>query len=145
MDDALRGGVLREFELPADCLRVLGRTHGDRINTMIHDIVDNSADQPMLTMSPLVQEAMDGLREFMFEKVYRDSWRAQEEYRCDHVLKALFEHYSAHASEMPEEFLLIGYQDGMDRAVVDFLSCMTDRYAIRTYQRLFIPTGFPMV
>ncbi len=142
LDDALRGGILQPFELPADCLRVLGKTHGERINTMILDVVENSKDQPMLAMSPLVQEAMDGLREFMFERVYRDEWRAKEEAKCDHVMKSLFRHYAEHASEMPEEFLLIGYRDGMDRAVADYLSCMTDRFAIRTYERLFIPNGF---
>lgn len=142
LDDALRGGILQPFELPADCLRVLGKTHGERINTMILNVVENSKDQPMLAMSPLVQEAMDGLREFMFERVYRDEWRAKEEAKCDHVMKTLFRYYAEHASEMPEEFLLIGYRDGMDRAVADYLSCMTDRFAIHTYERLFIPNGF---
>lgn len=73
LDDALRAGVLQPFELPADCLKVLGQTHGERINTMICDIVACSADKPKLTMSPLVQETMDGLREFMFARVYRTS------------------------------------------------------------------------
>ena len=145
LDDALRGGVLKEFELPADCLKVLGHSHSERINTMILDIVENSRDQAELTMSPLVQEAMDGLREFMFERVYRDKWRAAEEDKCDHVIRALFEYYNAHASEMPEEFLLIGYQDGTERAVADFISCMTDRYATRVYQELFLPHGFQAV
>ena len=145
LDDAMRAGVLKPFELPSDCLKVLGKTHGERINTMIADIVEQSAGQDELRMSPLVQEAMDGLREFLFEKVYRDAWRAREEAKCDHVMRMLFEHYSTHAGEMPEEFLLIGYRDGMDRAVADYLSCMTDRFAIRTYQQLFIPTGFAIM
>ena len=142
LDDALRGGVLKPFELPADCLKILGRSHGERINTMILDIVDNSLGKPQLSMSPLVQSAMDGLCEFMFEKVYRDSWRAAEEARCDHVMKSLFSYYSAHPGEMPEEFVLIGYREGTDRGVCDYLSCMTDRYAMRTFQTLFMPSGF---
>lgn len=144
LDDALRGGVLREFELPEDCLKVLGHTHGERINTMISDIVSNSADdhQDRLMMSPLVESAMDGLRDFMFEKVYRDKWRRAEEERCDHVVRGLFRYYSEHPGEMPEAFVLIGYQEGMDRAVCDYVSCMTDRFAIRTYQTLFVPGGF---
>ncbi|MGN0762072.1 MAG: deoxyguanosinetriphosphate triphosphohydrolase, partial [Aristaeellaceae bacterium] len=133
LDDALRGGVLQPFELPADCLKVLGQTHGQRINTMILDIVENSQGQEVLTMSPLVQEAMDGLREFMFERVYRDKWRAAEEHRCDLVMKQLFHYYSEHPGEMPEEYVLIGYREGMERGVCDFLSGMTDRYAVRTY------------
>lgn len=143
LDDALRGGVLMPFELPADCLKVLGQTHGERINTMILDIVQNSQGKPQLAMSPLVQEAMDGLRDFMFEKVYRDQWRAAEENRCDHVMKALFRYYSEHPGEMPEEFMVIGYREGSERGVCDFLSCMTDRYAVRTYQQLFVPSAFP--
>lgn len=142
VDDAIRAGVLQPFELPADCLKVLGQTHGERINTMITDIVTCSMDKPALEMSPLVQEAMDGLREFMFERVYRDEWRRAEEERCLHVIKALFGYYSEHPSELPEEFILIGYREGTARAVCDFVSCMTDRYAIRTYQQLFVPSGF---
>lgn len=144
LDDALRAGVLQPFELPADCLKILGKTHGERINTMIMDIVDNSQGKAQLHMSPLVQEAMDGLREFMFEKVYRDRWRAAEENRCDALMKQLFHYYANHPGEMPEEFVLIGYRDGSDRGVCDFLSCMTDRYAVRTYQQLFIPSSFPV-
>ncbi len=142
LDDALRGGVLKPFELPQDCLRVLGRSHGERINTMILDVVENSQGKDGIRMSELVQSAMDALREFMFEKVYRDRWRAQEEVRCDHVLRGLFGYYTQHPAEMPEEYLLIGYQEGTDRAVADFLSGMTDRYAIRTYEGFFVPSGF---
>ena len=144
LDDALRGGVLRDFELPVDCLKVLGNSHGQRINNMIADVVANSQDTEHLEMSPLMQSAMDGLREFMFERVYRDEWRAAEESRCDHVMKALFKYYSTHPGEMPEEFVLIGYREGTARAVCDFLSCMTDRYAIRQFQNLFVPSGFAL-
>ena len=142
LDDALRAGVLRDFDLPQDCLRVLGHTHGERINTMITDLVRCSQDSPELRMSPPVQAAMDALRTFMFQRVYQDSWRAAEESRCDYLLRGLFAHYCSHPSEMPQEYLMIGYQQGTERAVADFLSGMTDRYAIRTYQRLFVPTGF---
>lgn len=145
LDDALRAGVLKPFELPADCLKILGKTHGERINTMILDIVQCSQGQPHLSMSPLVQSAMDGLREFMFEKVYRDSWRAAEEAKCDHVMKGLFDYYMHHPGELPEEYLLIGYREGTERGVCDFLSGMTDRYATRVYQSLFIPSSFQVM
>ncbi|MBR3765213.1 MAG: deoxyguanosinetriphosphate triphosphohydrolase [Clostridia bacterium] len=144
LDDALRGGVLREFELPADCLKALGATHGERINRMIADIVDNSQQGDRLAMSPVMQSAMDGLRDFMFERVYRDEWRAKEEKRCEGVIRQLFSYYSEHPGEMPEEFVLTGYQEGTARAVCDFISCMTDRYAIRIYQKLFVPSGFAL-
>ena len=142
LDDALRGGVLRQFDIPADFLRVLGATHGERINTMITDVVENSMDQPHLRMSEEVQSAMDALRAFMFEKVYRNSWRAAEEHRCDHVVRGLWEYYMNHPAEMPEEYMLIAYSEGMERGVADYISGMTDRYAIHQYEQLFIPKGY---
>ena len=142
LDDALRAGILKPFDLPPDFLKILGNTHGDRINTMITDVVRESAGKPHLSMSPPIQAAMDGLREFMFEKVYRNGWRDPEEARCDYVLRRLFDHYCAHPGEMPEEFVVIGYRDGIDRSVCDFLSCMTDRYATRKFTELFVPSSF---
>ena len=143
LDDALRAGILKPFELPADCLHVLGQTHGERINTMIRDIVSSSEGKPHLSMSDEVENAMDGLREFMFDRVYRDGWRDPEEARCDYVLRHLFEYYCEHPGEMPGEFVMIGYRDGTERSVCDFLSCMTDRYATRTFRDLFVPSAFP--
>ncbi len=145
LDDALRGGILQPFEIPADCLRILGSTHSERINTMILDIVDHSQDQDRLQMSTQVETAMDALREFMFQRVYRDSWRAAEEVRCDHVIKTLFEYYCCHPAELPEDYMLICYQEGTERGVCDYLSGMTDRFAIRLFQRLFVPEGFPAI
>lgn len=145
IDDAIRAGVLREFELPQDLLRVLGETHGQRINTMISDIVWESIDQPHLSMSQEVQAASDELRKFLFEHVYLDAWRREEEQRCDHVIVSLFDYYMEHPGQMPLEYVQIAYRDGTERAVTDFLACMTDRYAIRTYQNLFIPASFPVI
>ena len=142
LDDALRAGVLKDFELPADCLRVLGETHGKRIDTMIRDIVEHSEDAPHLQMSPRVESAMNGLREFMFEKVYRDGWRDPEEKRCDFILRTLFHYFCDHPGEMPEEYILITYRDGLERGVADFLAGMTDRYATRKFTELFVPASF---
>ena len=94
-------------------------------------------------MSEETETAMNGLREFMFDRVYRDGWRDPEEARCDYVLRHLFEYYCGHPGEMPEEFVMIGYRDGTERSVCDFLSCMTDRYATRTFRDLFVPSSFP--
>ena len=142
LDDALRAGVLKDFELPADCLRILGRTHGQRIDTMIRDIVFHSENLPHLAMSAQVESAMNGLREFMFEKVYRDGWRDPEEHRCDYILRAMFSYFCDHPGEMPEEYIMITYRDGLERGVTDFLSGMTDRYATRKFRELFVPSSF---
>ncbi len=144
IDDAIRAGVLKEFEIPHELIRVLGETHGQRIDTMITDIVRESKDQPHLKMSAPIQEASDEMRKFLFERVYLDEWRRAEEEKCDHVIVTLFEYYMEHPGKMPLEYVQIAYRDGTERAVTDFLACMTDRYAIRTYQNLFVPASFPV-
>lgn len=141
LDDAIRAGVLDKTQLPQDCFSVLGFTHGERINNMVTDIVNCSMGKNEITMSPIMQSAMDDFRSFMFEKVYMDKWRKAEEKKCDYVIRGLFEHYSQHPGEMPEEYIVIGYQHGTERAVCDFISGMTDRYAIKKFQQLFVPTA----
>ncbi len=145
IDDAIRAGVLREFELPQDLLRVLGETHGQRINTMITDIIRESEGQKAVKMSASIQQASDELRAFLFEHVYLDEWRQSEERKCDHVIVSLFEYFMEHPGKMPLEYVQISYRDGTERAVTDYLACMSDRYAIRTYQNLFIPVSFPVL
>ena len=145
IDDAIRAGVLKEFEIPHELLRILGETHGQRIDTMILDIIQNSRNQPCIQMSPRIQDACDEMRRFLFEKVYMDEWRTGEERRCDHVITSLFEYFSEHPSEMPLEYVQISYRDGTERAVTDFLACMTDRYALRTYQQIFVPSSYPVI
>ena len=142
IDDAIRGGILKPFELPRRCLSVLGRSHGERINTMIADIVRESRNQPFVCMSPEVAEASDELRSFLFANVYHDSWRAREEEKCDYVVSGLFDHYSRHPEQLPAEYLEICYTEGAERAVCDFVGCMTDRYAIDRYTEVYIPGAF---
>ena len=144
IDDALRAGVLKEYEIPQSCLSVLGKTHGERINTMIQDIVNTSREASHLAMSDEVQFATDRLRDFLFQNVYLDSWRAEEEKKCDHLITCLFEGFMEHPERMPIEYIQISYQEGTERAVTDYIACMTDRYALRCYQDLYIPSAFPI-
>ena len=142
IDDAIRGGILKPFELPKRCLKVLGETHGERINTMIADIVEFSTNKPVVEMSDEVAQASDELRSFLFTYVYHDEWRRKEEERCDYIISALFDHYLAHPEQLPGEYLEIVYTEGSERAVCDFVGCMTDRYAIDQFTELFVPNAF---
>ena len=81
----------------------------------------------------------------LFEHVYLDEWRKGEEERCDHVIVSLFEYYSDHPDKMPLEYVQIAYRDGTERAVTDYLACMTDRFALRSYQSIFVPVSFPVI
>ena len=143
IDDALRAGILRPEDLPQSALHTLGQTHGERIETMIRDIVTESRDQPAIRMSPTVQAATDELRAFMFERVYRDSWRSREEEKCDRLLAQLFEYYTSNVGQLPLEYIEIAYLEGQERAAADFISGMTDRYAVRLYSQIFMPSAYP--
>ncbi len=145
IDDALRAGILKPFELPQEPLKVLGQTHGERIANMISDVVDSSQGQSEITMSPAIQEATDQMRKFLFERVYQDEWRAAEEEKCDYILTALYEHFLKHPATMPLEYVTGIYRDGAERSVGDYLASMTDRFAMRTFEALFVPERFSVM
>ena len=144
IDDALRAGILTNDELPCECLSVLGTTHGERINTMISDLVQNSADSPQIVMSGTVSGAMNKLRDFLFRRVYHDQWRLNEEKKCNHVILTLFHYFQTNFKEMPDEYIQIASEEGVDQAVCDFIACMTDRYALRLYETHYMPLDSPI-
>lgn len=142
IDDAIRAGVIDERDIPPECVRVLGASHGRRINTMILDVVEQSMDQPTIRMSDAVHAQFDALREFMFERVYFNPIAKSEEGKAKRVVQQLFEYYCEHLDELPSEFLLRREQDGEKRIVADYIACMTDNYAIRDFERLYVPRSW---
>lgn len=142
IDDAIRGGVIKEEALPESALRKLGRTHGERINTMISSVVRHSMDKSEVGMEPDVWDALMELRGFMFERVYSRDWAANESQKAEHIIRELIDYYMEHPTQMPNEYVEIIYREGIQRGVCDFVACMTDAYAIKTYQKLFIPPFF---
>jgi dGTPase len=140
IDDAVRAGVLEERELPAEAVRSLGATHSDRIDTLVSDLVERSDDRDEIALSPPVFRALDTLRDFMFSEVYlRESARGDHE-RATKLIRDLFAYFLEHPDEMPPEYH--GAPGDPPTHVADFISGMTDRYAIRTYERLFLPRGW---
>ena len=140
IDDSVRAGVLDEGELPAEAVKVLGPTHSDRINTLVADLVAHSDDRDEVGLSPDVFAALDSLRDFMFSEVYlRESARGDHE-RATKLIRDLFSHFLDHPGELPPEY----HEASGDPStrVADFISGMTDRYAIRTYEQLFLPQGW---
>lgn len=145
IDDALRAGIIKPHELPADALKVLGKTHGERIATMIGDMIKTSEKTGEIAFSDRVQCATDMLREFLFKNVYQDRWRTQEENKCDFIVANLFRHFMEHPADMPLEFVTIVYREGTERAVTDYIASMTDRFATRLFQDLFVPESFAII
>jgi dGTPase len=143
IDDAVRAGLLREDELPAEPIAVLGTSGSARIDTLVHDMVEHSAQAGDIVQGPQAGPAMIALRDFMFERVYLGPAVRAEHRKIAGVVRRLFEHYVEH----PE--LLSG--DGDDGAlgdqelaqrVTDYIAGMTDRYCIRRYTELEVPEAF---
>ena len=145
IDDALRAGIIQGSDIPEHCLKILGMTHGERIANMIGDIVSHSLDRDEIRSGENMQAATDELRGFLFKRVYQDSWRKAEEDKCDYILEALFGYFMQHPAEMSLEFVALVYKDGTQRAVTDYLASMTDRFAMRAFNRLFVPDSFSVV
>jgi dGTPase len=140
VDDALRAGVLRDDELPRAPLEVLGTTHAQRINTLVTDLVDSSAGADEVALSPPVFAALDELRDFMFDQVYmREDARGEHE-KAMKLLRDLFAYYLEHPDEVPPEYH--SAPGDLPTRVADHIAGMTDRFALRTYERLFLPQGW---
>ena len=139
IDDACRAGILSKEEIPRDLRMILGETHSERINTMVSSVIRSSTDQPSISMEPEIQDATNRLREFMFDAVYTNSVAKAQDGRAKELLAQLFYHFVKYPEEMPEFYRSNIEADGVERCVCDFISGMTDRYAIDTYKELFIP------
>ena len=144
IDDAVRAGILSAGDIPRDISEVLGFTHRDRINTLVENVIACSMDQPELAMEPAVQRAMEDLRDFMFERVYRNPVAKGEESKARAILQQLYLHYLGHPEELPPDFQTQLDFEGMPRIVCDYIAGMTDRYAVYKYSELFIPTTWQM-
>ena len=142
IDDAIRAGILRDDDLPADLVKLLGKTHSQRIDTMVCSVVTASTEGDTIVMTPEIQEATDALRNFLFENVYYNPLAKGEEQKSRDLVCTLFDYYVKNPDRLPERFRRrIGTEEGetVERGVADFISCMTDRYAIETYNELFVP------
>jgi dGTPase len=138
IDDAVRARVLDESELPSEPLEVLGGYPGARLTTMINDMISTSSATGEIGMSQPVWDAMMSLRGFLFENVYFSARAKAEEPKASAVVTALFEHYLANPVELPPDERPAD-ASGLAQAVVDYVAGMTDRFAIREFERLFVP------
>lgn len=137
VDDAIRGGVLKFEDIPPEILAVLGRSHSGRINSMVTDVVNYSFGKDFVAMSPEYREAMESLRNFLFERVYVGSMAKKEEAKAKHIVKELYHYYLAHPEDVPVAIALLSAET--NQAVCDYVAGMTDRYATDRFLRLFVP------
>lgn len=142
IDDAIRGGIISKDDLPNDCLKILGSSHKERINTMIIAVISESMDKPCIMMKKDVHEATMRLREFMFEKVYIASDAKKEEKKVQNIIYQLYNYFIDNPEDLPDEFRTSLKLMDAHRVVCDYIAGMTDRYALHVFHNLFIPTSW---
>jgi dGTPase len=144
IDDAIRAGVITPEDLPADCIQCLGSTHRERINRLVNDMIVSSEAAGDIVQSEEYGFYMDKLRRFMFQHVYRSEVvkKVAEMFKVRNLIFSLYDYFVEHPYEMPPEQMEMLYIYGTEEVVKDYIAGMTDRYAIKTFTKIFVPTGW---
>ena len=145
LDDAVRAGLLTLDDIPEDILTVLGNTSKARINTAISSIYRNSVNKNTVEMDTAVQKASDDLRAFMFDNVYHSKTAKGEEEKAELMLTEMFEYFVKHANKLPQSYINLIAEYGEEQTVIDYISSMTDRYAVYMFNQIFVPRGWSFV
>ncbi len=144
IDDAIRAKLFVEQDLPQKYTDVLGDSVVKRLNTLIRDMISSSQNQPDICMSPEIEEAMKGLRQWMFVHVYKGSAAKKEEAKAQQLIVYLYEYYMAHIDQLPREYLnrMAARGESRGRTVCDYIAGMSDQYAIDRFEELFVPKSW---
>jgi dGTPase len=146
MDDAMRAGILTEADVPEEITSVVGRTTGDRLDRFIHDMIRTSQGKPVIAMSEPVAQAMKNMRAFMHRRVYSDPVAKGEESKAEQMVEALYEYYLVHTDRLPDHLrAMIADEQSRARAVCDYISAMSDRFAIAKFEELFVPRAWSVL
>ena len=144
MDDAQRAGIITEDDIPITLRILLGDTTRERLNTFVHDIIENSLEKDSIQMSEEIQEALMDLRSIMFQNVYENPVAKKEEQKAIKMLKELYEYYIEHPEGMSREYreLFMCRGTSKSQAVCDYLSGMTDQYSMDKFREIYIPKAW---
>ena len=138
IDDAARAGILNISDIPKHISELLGDTHSKRITSLVTAAVEYGVENGIGLIEPFAQ-AMDELRDFMFERVYMNKIAKSEDGKVLNMITFLYEHFSAHPDSIPREYLKYADRDGIGIITADFIAGMTDRYALGCFNELFVP------
>lgn len=144
IDDAIRGGILKEEDIPQEYRNILGQTTRVRLDTMIHDVIINSMDQPEIRMSPEIRTAVMGLRKFLFEHVYENPVAKSEESKAINMITNLYEYYVRHEELLPGQSRadVEAGTTSLEQTVCDYIAGMTDTYAVKKFEEYFVPESW---
>ncbi len=143
IDDACRAGIITDADLPFRTNMMLGTDNSSRIDTLVTDIIQNSIGKNDIIMSDEIYDVMNELRDYMFKNIYSsDSSAKTEEYKAEKVVENLFEIYMNDELQLPQTVKIAIKQYGREQAVCDYIAGMSDGYALREYERLFVPKSW---
>lgn len=144
IDDSIRAGLLCEKDIPDYLIRLLGKTHGQRIDTLVKDCIYTTIDNVQkgiinVSLSPDIEKALSELRNFMFEKIYKGEVLKVERDKAKFVLEQVFYHFIKYPEKMPSFYKEIADKEGLYRGVADYISGMSDDYCLWIFHETFVP------
>lgn len=142
LDDAERAGILAPGDEPAIIRERLGTRNSERINSIVNDVIETSAELDVILMSPDITEAVQVFNDFMYSEVYKNPVAKGEESKVGNILLSIWEYYVNHPAKLPVDYRTIADEEGIERAATDYVSGMTDKYVMDVYSELFIPKSW---
>ena len=144
IEDAIRAGLLKADELPEREIAVLGNSSRERINTMITSIYENSVGKNRVIMGEREAEALENLRAFMFDRVYITPLSMKEEERAKRMLSGMYEYFLKNRDKLPAFYRELSEKYPLEQVICDYLSSMTDKFAIAVFNYLYVPRSWAL-
>ncbi len=145
LNDAIRAGILKLEDIPSELRKVLGSTSSMRINIAVTSVYRNSVGKPYVEMEDDVREASEKLRAFMFENVYLTEYSRREEEKAERMIFALYDYFIKYPENLPQSYLKIMDKYSAEQVVCDYISSMTDRYAVYVFNKIYVPRGWTFI
>ena len=147
IDDAIRGHIISEEQIPEEFTNILGHSLKERLNTLIHDVIEKSMDQPDIRMSSEIESAMHGLRQYMFQSVYTNPAAKGEEGKAQKIIQFLYEYYCNDPGRLPREVLerIWASECPLEIAVCDYIAGMTDQYCVDSFTEICVPKSWKIM
>lgn len=144
IDDAIRAGILSEYDLPIESKNIIGETSSKRVDTMIHNVIYNSVDRDKITISNQMRTAMYNLRAFLFKTVYIDSKAKSEEKKAQNIVEQLYKYFIDNTDMLSDEFknMIQNKKDTKEKIVCDYIAGMSDNYAKNMFCKIFVPASW---
>jgi dGTPase len=145
LNDAVRAGILKLSDVPKDIIEILGETSRERINTAIKSVYSKSAGKDKVEMEEEVLSASERLRTFMFEHVYNTAFAMGEEEKAERMLSAMYDFFEKNPKNLPQNYQNLLDNYSINTVICDYLSSMTDRYAVYMFNKIFVPRGWTFI